>query len=113
MGKLKLSALILGAVLFLGFGATSLNAEMKCGAGKCGSSMKVAKTCGDKNCGTDKECKCGVDCKCGDKKGKCGSGKCGAGKKATTKCGAAKSKCGNAKPAKAAMKCGAGKCGSK
>ncbi len=92
MGKLKLSALLLGAVLFLGFGATSLSAEMKCGAGKCGSSMS-------------KDSK--------KSKSKCGAGKCGDAKatKKAAKCGAGK--CGDAKPAKKAAKCGARKCGSK
>jgi len=99
MGKLKLSALLLGAALFLGFGATSLSAQMKCGAGKCGSSMKAPKACGKKDCTCAKDkCTCGDNCKCGEKKG---AMKCGAGK------------CGNAEPAKKAMKCGAGKCGSK
>ena len=97
MGKLKLSALIIGAVLFLGLGATSLSAEMKCGAGKCGSSMKAPKSCGKTDCKCGEKCDCGDNCKCGEKKGEM---KCGAGK------------CGDAKPAKKAMKCGAGKCGS-
>lgn len=96
MGKLKLSALLLGAALFLGFGATSLSAEMKCGAGKCGSSMKAPKACkSDKGCGK-KDCNCGEKCNCGD------NCKCGE-KKGTMKCG----------DSKKAMKCGAGKCGSK
>jgi len=80
--------MLLGAALFTGLGAVSLSAsDMKCGAGKCGSS-------------TEKPAK------------KCGAGKCGAKKKAAKKCGAGK--CGNAKKeAKKSMKCGAGKCGSK
>lgn len=92
MGKLKLSALLIGAVLFLG-GATSLSAQMKCGAGKCGSSMKAPKACGKKDCSCGENCNCGDNCKCDENK-------------ATMKCGAGK--CGNAKPAKKAkMKCGA------
>jgi len=107
MKALKLSALLLGAVLFLGLGSSTLSAEgMKCGAGKCGSSMKAPKTCNDKNCGTDKTCKCekaGGKCECKDHAKK--------GKKAM-KCGA--SKCGSTdkKAPKKAMKCGAGKCGN-
>ena len=92
MKSLKLSALLLGATLFLGLGATTLSAkcggkmdmskekkEMKCGAGKCG---------GEKKAQMKKEAK---------KEMKCGTGKCGGEKKA----------------AKKTMKCGAGKCGSK
>ncbi len=63
MKTLKLSALLLGAVLFVGMGATALAEEgMKCGAGKCGKSMeKPAGKCGkDKNTSS-----------------KCGKGKCG------------------------------------
>ena len=86
MKKLNIAAMLLGATLFTGLGAVSLSAsDMKCGAGKCGSSMeKPAK--------------------------KCGEGKCGAKKKAMKK-----GKCGDAKKAekKKAMKCGVGKCGSK
>ena len=44
MKTIKLSRLLLGAVLFLSVGSTTLNAEgMKCGAGKCGASMKTPK----------------------------------------------------------------------
>jgi len=52
MKKLNLTALLLGAALFTGLGAVSLSAgDMKCGAGKCGSSMakpmkKEGKKCG-------------------------------------------------------------------
>ena len=69
MKALKLTALLLGAALFTGIGATILSAEdMKCGAGKCGSSMKAPM----------KGTKCG-DGKMAPKKptGKCGVGKCG------------------------------------
>ena len=70
MSKLKLSTLLLGAMLFLGLGSTSLSADgMKCGAGKCGSSMnkdakKDAKKCASKE--TKKAMKCGAG-KCGSK----------------------------------------------
>ena len=90
MRKLNLTALLLGAALFTGLGVTSASAEgMKCGAGKCGSSMSQP----SKKCGAEKKAsaKCGAE----KKAKKCGAGKCGAEKKA---------------PAK---KCGAGKCGSK
>ena len=41
MKKLNLAAMLLGAALFTGLGAVSLSASgMKCGAGKCGSSME-------------------------------------------------------------------------
>ena len=86
--------MLLGAALFTGLGAVSLSASgMKCGAGKCGSSM-------------EKPAKKSV------------TGKCGAQKKAAKKCGTSKKgmsgKCGDAKKAaKKSMKCGAGKCGSK
>jgi len=92
MKKLNLIALLLGAGLFVVMGATSLSAaEMKCGAGKCGSSMKKPAN----KCGGDKAAKCGMD------------------KKAANKCGGDKAtKCGSDKKApKKAGKCGAGKCG--
>jgi len=90
MKKLNLTALLLGAALFTGLGAVSASASgMKCGAGKCGSSMaKPAKKCG---ASMKKE-----------------SMKCGASMKKTSK------KCGSAKKtSKKSMKCGVGKCGSK
>lgn len=95
MKKFNLATLLLGAMLFMGLGAVSLSAEMKCGAGKCGSSMQEPAT----KCGGDKA-----------------AAKCGAEKKTATKCGGDKAvtKCGGEKQApKAAAKCGAGKCGSK
>ena len=110
MKVLKLSALLLGAVLFLGFGATTLNAGMKCGAGKCGSAMMDAKkNCDDKKCLEGKDCKCGPNCDCDHKgmKAKNADGKCGAQKKAK-KMG----KCGDERAMpKKSMKCGVGKCG--
>jgi hypothetical protein len=57
MKSIKFTALVLGAVLFLGLGATSLSAKcgdtkkvekadkaMKCGAGKCGAKKDANKT---------------------------------------------------------------------
>jgi len=89
MKKLNIASLLLGAALFTTLGAVNLSAsDMKCGAGKCGSSMeKPAKKCGAGKCGDAKKAK---------KAMKCGSGKCG-----------------DAKKEKKAMKCGAGKCGTK
>jgi hypothetical protein len=67
MKKLNLATLLLGAMLFLGLGATVASAEsMKCGAGKCGSSMKAPV----KKCSGEKE-----------KSMRSNSDKCGAGKK--------------------------------
>ena len=92
MKKLSLSALLLSAGLFMAMGATTLSAEgTKCGAGKCGSSMKKPAA----KCGGDKAAKCGAEKK---------ASKCG-GDKAAAKCG------GEKKAPKKAMKCGAGKCG--
>ncbi|MEA3370368.1 MAG: hypothetical protein U9Q40_03440 [Campylobacterota bacterium] len=92
MKKLSLTALLVGAGLFVTMGATSLSAEgMKCGAGKCGKAME--KPAG--KCGGDKAAKCGANKK---------AAKCGDAKKA--------SKCGGEKKApNKAPKCGAGKCG--
>lgn len=86
MKKLNLASLLLGAALFTALGTVSLSAsDMKCGAGKCGSSMeKPAKKCGDAK-KVKKE-------------------------KKMMKCGG---KCGDAPKEKKAMKCGTGKCGSK
>jgi uncharacterized low-complexity protein len=73
MKKLNLATLLLGAMLFLGLGATTASAEsMKCGAGKCGSSMKKPAS----KCGGEKK----AASKCGSEKksaAKCGAGKCG------------------------------------
>jgi len=91
MKKLNLTALLVGAALLTGLGVTSASAEsMKCGAGKCGSSMQKPAKSG---------AKCGAD-----KKAAKGSSKCGANKKdakGSSKCGAEKK----------SAKCGAGKCG--
>ena len=91
MKKLNLMALLLGAALFTGMGATSLSAEsMKCGAGKCGNAVnKSAGKCGKalkakcdspKDCDTQKKCDNPKDCdtpkKVPQKAGKCGTGKC-------------------------------------
>jgi len=76
MKKLNLVALLLGAMLFLGLGATTASAEsMKCGAGKCGSSMKKPAS----KCGAEKE-----------NTMRNNSDKCGGEKKATAKCGGEK-----------------------
>ncbi len=96
MKKLNLAALLLGALLLLGLGATNASAAMKCGAGKCGASMeksvkadgktcttcksdkKASKDCKCKGDKASKDCKCEGKCKCETKKAmKCGSGKCG------------------------------------
>ncbi len=112
MKVLKLSALILGLALFTGIGATTLSADMKCGAGKCGSSMEAPKVCN-----SDENCKCDCHGKKGDKDSmKCGSAKCGGDKKVSkgqycnSKDGC-KCECHKKKEAKKEMKCGAGKCG--
>jgi len=77
MKKLNMAAMLVGAALFTGLGATSLSAEdMKSGAGKCGSSMEKPEKkemkkgkCGDGKKAMKKEKKKAM--KCG--KGKCGS----------------------------------------
>jgi len=86
MSPLKLSTLLLGAVLFTGMGATSLSAEgAKCGAKK---DLKTSAKCGSKKdlrsspkCGSDKKikstAKCGGEKKAPKKSVKCGSAKCG------------------------------------
>lgn len=88
MKTINLIALFVGAALFTGVGATSLMAEesMKCGAGKCGTSMPKAQ--GNKCGGSDKNT----------------SGKCGGEKKTS-------GKCGSEKKAPVKGKCGTGKCG--
>lgn len=77
------------AVLGLGFMTLSLNAsDMKCGAGKCGSSMsKDAKgcickdtQCDHKDCAAQKDPSKACDCEHSKEKMKCGAGKCGSGK---------------------------------
>jgi hypothetical protein len=87
MKKITLSALLLGAALFVGFGATSLSAmgddAPKCGkamqmpSGKCGVDKKVV-------CPSQQDCnvskKCGADQKTPPPAMKCGAGKCGGNK---------------------------------
>ncbi len=91
MKKLNLTALLLGAALFTGLGAVSLSAsDMKCGAGKCGSSVK-------KPMKKESAMKCGAGMK--EMKGK---------KEMTEKKEMKKMK----KMKKNSMKCGKGKCGS-
>jgi len=79
MKKLFLGLVATAALVFAG------EAAMKCGAGKCGASMKEKPQM------------------------KCGAGKCGASMKDknTTKA----TKCGASMKEKKTMKCGAGKCG--
>jgi hypothetical protein len=85
MKALKLSTMLLGIALFLGLSASTLSAEMKCGAGKCGKAMKMdkkAKGCACKNCDNNK-CAAKLDpnakCDCNHTKPtmKCAAGKCG------------------------------------
>ncbi|NOQ30324.1 MAG: hypothetical protein GQ570_04280 [Helicobacteraceae bacterium] len=84
----KIVTILFMAILALGF-STTANAEgMKCGAGKCGSSMmKKASSCDTNN----PKCKCGdncqcVECKCGQK---CPTSekKCDSKKAPASKCG--------------------------
>ncbi|MDB2562299.1 hypothetical protein N9X61_01705 [Sulfurimonas sp.] len=129
MKKFSLATLLAGAMLFVTMGVTSLNAEaMKCGAGKCGSSMgadmKKPACCktpaGElKKSAVAGECKCPpqVACTCKNTD-KC---TCGAAAANTCKCpaqvactckDASNCTCPAGKKApKAAMKCGTGKCG--
>ncbi|MCX6075755.1 MAG: hypothetical protein NTW78_02590 [Campylobacterales bacterium] len=65
MKKLTPFSLLATSVLLILLSGTSASAGMKCGDGKCGSSMKEAAT----NSGEDK--------KESMKEMKCGSGKCG------------------------------------
>jgi hypothetical protein len=97
MRKLNLTALLLGAALFTGLGVTSASAEgMKCGAGKCGSSMTKPVECGASKKGVEKSAKFGAE-----EEGTMESAKCGASKKGAEK----SAKCGDAK-SEAAPKCG-------
>jgi hypothetical protein len=101
MRKLNLTALLLGAALFTGLGVTSASAEgMKCGAGKCGSSMtkpvEAAGKCGASKKGVEKSAKFGAE-----EEGTMEPAKCGASKKGAEK----SAKCGDAK-SEAAPKCG-------
>lgn len=111
--RTKLAALIIGAALMMGIGATtSFAAEGKCGAGKCGGKMMQEKALACPICKEKGECKCDME-----KAGKCGTGKCG--DKMNDKslaCPICKEKgeckCDKEKSGKAG-KCGAGKCGGK
>ena len=92
-----LSTILFAALLMVGFSTLSA-ADMKCGAGKCGSAMSKdanvkgcakCKDCPNPDCAAKKDaskpCDCPVDAKgnmkCGgqksDSKMKCGAGKCG------------------------------------
>ena len=77
--KLPLSTLLLGAALFVATGTTTLSADMKCGAGKCGAAMMKGQ---GKMDGTGKGSgKCGQGKGKGEMNGKGkGTGKCGQGK---------------------------------
>ncbi len=109
MKTLKLSALMLAAVLFLGLGATTAVASETKGMTLDAKSLNL-KTCqGLQNCKCT-ECKCDKSdsktctcekCNCSSKGSKKGVMKCGPGK-----CGAANT------PPNKVMKCGPGKCGS-
>lgn len=122
MRKTGLTAFLLAAALFTGFGVTTAGAEgMKCGAGKCGSSMKKmnmtdAKSCNKPDCQCGADCQCGDNCKCGNMKkitmdgGKAMSG--GSCEKPGCKCGpncqcGENCKCGDIKAD--SKKCGANK----
>ncbi len=99
----QFSTLLFTALLMVGFTTLSA-ADMKCGAGKCGSSMSKgmdAKGC--KDC--KKECK---NPDCAAKKDPSKPCDCPADAKGKMKCG--DGKCGKQKSDKK-MKCGAGKCG--
>ena len=124
MKKFSLTALLASAVLFVTMGATTLSAEMKCGAGKCGAAMEKPACCktpaGElkkpaccESAASGKECTCpeAAKCLCKDKNNcTCGVKKAPAMKCGTGKCGGSMAK--PAKPApKEAMKCGTGKCG--
>ena len=107
----QLSTLLFALSLMVGFTTLSA-ADMKCGAGKCGSSMSKdmnakgctnCKECPNPDCAAKKDSNKPCDCKRdGEGKMKCGAGKCGKAMK--------EGKCGKQKSEKK-MKCGAGKCG--
>lgn len=104
MKTLKLSAFILAAALFMGFGATTISASEK-------SVQSEKLTINGKVCNFDGNCKC-EKCDCAKDKSACTCQKCECGMKkgpkAVMKCGAGK--CGAANtPPNAVMKCGAGK----
>ena len=93
-----LSTILFAALLMVGFTTLSA-ADMKCGAGKCGSSM--SKDMNAKGC-TD----CNKDCKnpdCAAKKDPSKPCDCPRDENGKMKCGGQKSD--------TKMKCGAGKCG--
>ena len=106
MKTLKLSAFILAAILFIGFGATTLSASEK-----SVQSEKLTLNIDGNVCDSQKNCKC-EKCECGKEgevKSVCTCQKCECGKsspKQAMKCGAANT------PPNKVMKCGAGKCGS-
>jgi len=91
MKKMSLLALLVGAALFTGLGATSALADSKCGAGKCGGEVKKP---AKEKCGAQKSGKCG------DGKAM-NPGKCGTEKKKSTQ-----DKCGSKESAPMQGKCG-------
>ncbi len=93
MKKLNLMGILLGAALITGLSTTTLNADAKCGAGKCGGDKKTEAA---GKCGGDKKAPAKAAGKCGGDKKAPAAGKCGGDKKA---------------PANASGKCGVGKCG--
>ncbi len=88
MQKFNLTAFLLGAVLFIGVGVTSVNAEDgKCGTAKCGSSesVKTASKCGAEKKEAMTSEKCGVEQKEAMKSEK--SNNSNGDAKSVTKCG--------------------------
>jgi len=91
----KKIVMVLVTLLGLGFMSLSLNAsDMKCGAGKCGSSMSkdkktkgcTCKVCDHDSCAAKKDPTKACDCDHSKVEMKCGAGKCGK----STKCGGKK-----------------------
>lgn len=108
MKTLKLSVLMLAAILFMGFGVTALSAS-----DDSKKAEKLTLSIDSKVCKSDGECKC-ENCNCSKDKSSCTCKKCECGMKKGAKqimrCGAGK--CGAANtPPNAVMKCGSGKCG--
>ena len=109
MRTLKLSAIMLAVVLFMGFGVTTISASEK-----SVQSEKLTLKMDGKVCNFEGNCKC-EKCNCEKDKSACTCQKCECGMKkgakAVMKCGPGK--CGAANtPPNTVMKCGAGKCGS-
>lgn len=126
MKRFSLTALLASAVLFVTMGTSTLSAEMKCGAGKCGAAMEKPACC-KTPAGELKKIACcdsvaaGKECTCPEakmaKKACCEAAASG---KACTCPDAVKCQCkdknnctcpAGKKAPPAAMKCGTGKCG--